>query len=80
MASVAARTARLTPREWALLALGVAAWGAIIAAGAWFVHQMTRSTATCGTQIEARTSQPHPTPAAGPRNSLQLLTGTGRCK
>jgi hypothetical protein len=74
------RLSRLTPKEWALVALGVGTWVAIAAAGVWLVHQMTRSTSACGTQLEARTTQAHPTPAAGPRNSLQLLTGTGRCK
>ena len=77
---LAARAARLTPREWTLVALGLAAWIAIIAAGVWFVHQMTRSQAACGTQLEARSLQPRSTPAAGPRNALQLLTGTGKCR
>jgi len=72
--------ARLTSREWALVALGLAAWIAIIAGGAWFVHQMTRSKAACGTPLEARSLQPRSTPAAGPRNALQLLTGTGKCQ
>jgi hypothetical protein len=77
--ALAAPIARLTPREWALVALGLATWGAIIVAGVWFVHQMTRSQAACGTQLEARGLQPKSSPAAGPRNSLQLLTGTGKC-
>ena len=80
MSSLADRLALLSRREWALIALGVGTWIAIGAGGVWFVHQMTRSTAACGTQLEARTAQAHSTPAAGPRNSLQLLTGTGRCK
>jgi len=77
--ALAAPIARLTPREWALVALGLATWGAIIVAGVWFVHQMTRSQAACGTQLEAGSLQPKSSPAAGPRNSLQLLTGTGKC-
>ena len=80
MSPLATRLALLSGKEWALIALGVGMWVAIIAGGIWFVHQMTRSTSACGTQLEARTTQAHPTPAAGPRNSLQLLTGTGRCK
>ena len=80
MASLAAQLARFSSKEWALLALGAAMWIAIIAGGIWFLHQMTRSSAACGTQLEARTTQAHPAPTAGPRNSLQLLTGTGRCK
>lgn len=77
--ALAAPLARLTPKEWALVALGLATWVAIIAGGVWFVHQMTRSQAACGTPLEARGLQPRSTPAAGPRNSLQLLTGTGKC-
>jgi len=77
--ALAAPPARLTPREWTLVALGLAAWVAIIAGGVWFVHQMTRSQAACGTPLEARGLQPKSAPAAGPRNSLQLLTGTGKC-
>jgi hypothetical protein len=73
-------SSRLSRKEWALVALGLATWVAIAAGGAWFVHQMTRSSAACGTPLEARTTQAHPVPAAGPRNSLQLLTGTGRCR
>ncbi|HYP32704.1 MAG TPA: hypothetical protein VES00_12590 [Burkholderiaceae bacterium] len=73
------RPRRLSRKEWALVALGAAAWVAIIAGGVWFVHQMTRSQATCGTPLEARSLQPHAAPGGGPRNALQLLTGTGRC-
>lgn len=72
--------ARLSPRDWALVAFGLATWIAIIAGGVWFVHQMTRSQAACGTPLEARSLQPRSTPAAGPRNALQLLTGTGKCR
>ena len=74
------RSSRLSRKEWALIALGALAWLAIAAAGVWFVHQMTRSTAACGTALEGRSLQGHAAQAAGPRNSLQLLTGTGRCK
>lgn len=70
---------RLTRREWALLALGLAAWIAIAAGGVWFYRQMTRSKASCGTELEARTTQPKVAAAGPPRNALQLLTGTGRC-
>ena len=73
------RPSRLSRKEWALVALGAAAWVALIAGGAWFVHQMTRSRAACGTPLEARSLQPRAAPAGGPRNALQLLTGTGRC-
>jgi len=79
MTPLAARHAALTRKEWALVALGLATWVALIAVGVWFVHQMTRSQAACGTSLEARDLKPATTPAAGPRNSLQLLTGTGKC-
>jgi hypothetical protein len=75
---VAHRTV-LTRREWGLIALGCAAWIGLIAGGVWFVHQMTRSTAACGTQLEARSLKPRTTPGDGPRNALQLLSGTGKC-
>ena len=77
---MASTAARLTPREWALVALGLATWVGLIAGGVWFVHQMTRSKAACGAQLEARSAQPRPTPGTGPRNALQLLTGTGKCE
>jgi flagellar biogenesis protein FliO len=71
--------ARFTRQEWTLIALGLGVWIALAFGGVWFVHQFTRSKASCGGQIEARTTQPKGQ-AAGPRNSLQLLTGTGRCQ
>ena len=71
--------ARLSRQEWTLVALGLAVWVALAIGGVWLVHQFTRARAACGGQVEARTLQPR-TPAAGPRNSLQLLTGTGRCQ
>ncbi len=74
----ASRPRRLARQEWALVALGLVVWLALAFAGMWFFHQMTRSKAACGGQIEARSLQPKAAPA-GPRNALQLLTGTGRC-
>lgn len=79
MSQLAARRAVLTRKEWALVVLGLAMWLAIIAGGVWFVRQMTRSQAACGTPLQDRALTPRSTPAAGPRNSLQLLTGTGKC-
>ena len=73
------RPARLTRRQWLLVALGVGVWVALAFGGVWFVHQMTRSKESCGGRIEARTAMPKGQ-AAGPRNALQLLTGTGRCQ
>ncbi len=73
------RRSRLTRQEWTLLALGLGVWVALAFGGVWFVHQMTRSKESCGGQIEARTAMPKGQ-TAGPRNALQLLTGTGRCQ
>jgi hypothetical protein len=77
MAERGTRSGSLSRREWALVALGVAAWIGIGLGGAWFVHQVTRSRDACGGTIEARSTSPKSSPA--PRNALQLLTGTGRC-
>ncbi len=73
------RPARLTRQQWTLVVLGVGVWVGLAIGGVWFVRQMTRSTQSCGDQIEARTAMPKGQ-SAGPRNALQLLTGTGRCK
>jgi hypothetical protein len=73
----ASRIARLSRKEWTLVALGLCAWLAIAAGGVWFVHQFTRPKADCGVQIEARGTRQSAT--ASPRNALQLLAGTGKC-
>jgi len=78
-ASARAGGARFARQEWTLIALGLVVWIALAFGGVWFVHQFTRSKAACGGRIEARTAQPKGQ-SAGPRNSLQLLTGTGRCE
>jgi hypothetical protein len=72
------RTWRPRARDWSLLALGVAAWVAIGLGGTWLYREITRPPASCGTPLEARGESPAK-PAAGPRNALHLLTGTGRC-
>jgi hypothetical protein len=72
--------ARLTRQQWLLVALGLGVWVALGFGGVWFVHQMTRSKENCGTPLEARSSAPPKAGGTGPRNALQLLTGTGRCK
>lgn len=59
--------------------LGLGVWVALAVGGTWLMHQFTRSEASCGGQVESRTSQPKGQ-AAGPRNALQLVTGTGRCR
>jgi len=77
--SAATSPRRLSAQEWTLLALGLATWVALAIGGLWLVHQFTRPTAACGHPLEARSVPPRIT-APGPRNSLQLLTGTGRCR
>ena len=73
------RLSRLTRKEWALIALGLGVWVALAVGGVWFVRQLTRPKESCGTPIEGRTALSQGQ-AGGPRNALQLLTGTGRCK
>ena len=73
------RLARLSRQEWTLVVLGVGVWLGLAFGGVWFVRQFTRSTPSCGGEIEARTTIPKGQ-STGPRNALQLLTGTGRCK
>ena len=76
----AAAPTRLTRQQWLLVALGLGVWVALGFGGMWFVHQMTRSKENCGTAIEGRSLAPPKAGGTGPRNALQLLTGTGRCK
>jgi hypothetical protein len=70
---------RLSRQEGTLLALGLATWVALAIGGAWLLHQFTRPTAACGYPLEARGAQLR-SPAPSPHNTLQLLTGTGRCR
>jgi hypothetical protein len=72
------RTATLSRREWALVALGLCAWILIAAIGVWFVHQLTRPKASCGNPVEARSTRIQGA-SPGPRSTLQWLTGTGTC-
>ena len=75
----ATRSAGLSRREWALVALGLAAWIAIGASGLWFVRQVTRPQGACAGATEEPTRQAKGT-ATGPRNAFQVITGQGRCK
>ncbi len=69
----------LSRKDAALVAMGVVAWIAIGLGGAWLYHQLTRPPGDCGTAVDGKTMQTKATPG-GPRNGLQLLTGTGRCR
>jgi hypothetical protein len=45
------------------------------------VHQLTRKPDSCGTSLaDAPTHLAKGPTSDGPRNALQLLAGTGRCK
>jgi hypothetical protein len=72
------RTARLSRKEWSLVALGLGAWIALGAGGVWFVHQLTRPRDSCAGAAEPQTKQVQA--STNPGNALQLLTGQGRCK
>ncbi len=69
----------LSRKDAALVALGVVAWMAIGLGGAWLYRQLTRAPGDCGTAVDGKTMSAKATPG-GPRNGLQLLTGTGRCR
>ncbi len=73
-----ARSGSLSHREWTLVAAGLLAWVLLIWGGVWLVHQLTRKPENCTGAIEAPTRQVQGAPT-GPRNAVQLLTGTGRC-
>ena len=70
---------RLSRRELALVAVGLAAWVAMAAGGLWFYRQMTRAKASCGIAVEARSLKEAGHDDGAPRNALQLLAGSGRC-
>ena len=73
-----ARTARLSRKEWSLVALGLGVWIALGAGGVWFVHQLTRTRDSCASAAEPQTKQAKG--STSPGNSLDALTGQGRCK
>ena len=73
-----ARAARLSRKEWALVALGVGVWIALGSGGVWLVHELRKPKASCNS-----TADPQTTPAQGattPGNSFDVLAGQGRCK
>ena len=69
---------RLRRKEWALIALGSAAWIAIAMLGVWFVHQLTRPHAACTATADAAT-HPARSSSTSPRNAFQALTGQAAC-
>lgn len=73
-----ARTARLSRKEWSLVALGLGVWIALGAGGVWFVHQLTRTRDSCGSAAEPQTKQTKG--STNPGHSFNVLTGQGRCK
>ena len=75
-----ARTARLSRKEWTLVALGLGVWIALAAGGVWFVHQVTRPRDACGSTAEAPTRPMKGAAATAPATAFTILTGTGRCK
>ena len=70
---------RFSRREWVLVGCGLVAWVAIGTGGVWLVRELTHTPESCGAPVDAPTSQGKTAPTS-PRNALQLLTGTGRCK
>jgi hypothetical protein len=72
------RVSRLARRDWALIALGSAAWIAIGSGGAWLVRQGTRPQPPCASAAEAPTRQARGA-ATSPRNAFEAITGQGRC-
>ena len=76
----AAPARQLSRREWALVALGLAAWLAIGAGGAWFVRQVTQPRQACAAPADAPTHPVQGRSSAGPRNGFQAIIGQGRCR
>jgi hypothetical protein len=72
------RSMRLSRRDWALVVAGLATWGLLAWGGVWLVRQLTHKPEGCASAPEPPTHQAKGTPT-GPRNPVQLLTGTGRC-
>jgi hypothetical protein len=61
-----------------LVAAGLVAWVLLAWGGVWLVRQLTRKPESCVSAADASTRQVKGSPT-GPRNAVQLLTGTGRC-
>ena len=78
MNTAARSPGRLARREWALVALGLVTWILLAWGGVWLVRQLTHPPQSCASAAEAPTRQAKGA-STGPRNAVQLLTGTGRC-
>jgi hypothetical protein len=70
---------RLSRKEWALVGAGLLAWILLACGGVWLARQLTRPPERCAGVAEAPTRQVSGATSTGPRNAVQLLTGTGRC-
>lgn len=70
--------ARLSRKEWALIALGVGVWIALGCGAAWLVHELRKPQASCSDTSEPQTTSVQGSTAPG--NSFSVLTGQGRCK
>jgi hypothetical protein len=73
-----ALVARLSRKEWALVALGVAVWIALGAGGVWFVHALAKPKESCGSIGDPQTTQAKG--GTSPGNSFKVLTGASECK
>ena len=73
--------ARLSRKEWTLVAAGLLTWVLIAWGGVWLVRQLTHKPESCASAASAADAPTRQVKdaATGPRNAVQLLTGTGRC-
>ena len=78
MTDAARPLATLSRKEWTLLAAGLLTWALLAWGGVWLFHQLTRKPEACAGEVDAPTHQVRAA-TGGPRNAVQLLTGTGRC-
>jgi hypothetical protein len=73
-----ALAARLSPKEWVLVALGVGVWIGLGSGGVWLVHELRKPKESCNSMADSQTTQAKGSTAPG--NSFNVLTGQGRCK
>jgi len=73
-----ALAARLSRKEWALVAFGLGVWIALGSGGVWLVHELRKPKESCNSTADTQTTQAKGSTAPG--NSFNVLTGQGRCK